>query len=108
MNQIQSTCIMLPDEHFDYSSLFSDAQVEKVENSGGGCENWKSHRMKTKQSAMKLSQIRRRIGLCLTELILRFEMNLQNILFSWQFNSYSYSKASTDALSNWAVETLGD
>jgi hypothetical protein len=30
---------------------------------------------------------------CLREIILRFEMNLQ-ILFSWQFNSYSYFKAS--------------
>jgi hypothetical protein len=34
-------------------------------------------------------------------------MNLQNLLFSWQFNSYSYFKASTEVLSNWAVETLG-
>jgi hypothetical protein len=28
--------------------------------------------------------------------------------FSWQFNSYSYSKAGTEVLSNWAVKTLGD
>jgi hypothetical protein len=28
--------------------------------------------------------------------------------FSWQFNSYSYFKASTEELSDWAVETLGD
>jgi hypothetical protein len=45
-----------------------------------------SRRMKTKQSGMKLSQIRRRIELCLREIILRFEMNLQNLLFSWQFH----------------------
>jgi hypothetical protein len=57
-----------------------------------------SRRMKTKQSAMKLSQIRRRIELCLREIILRFEMNLQNLLFSWQFNSYSYFKAITEVL----------
>jgi hypothetical protein len=37
--------------------------------------------MKTKESAMKLSQIRRRIELCLREIILRFEMNLQNLFF---------------------------
>jgi hypothetical protein len=74
------------------------------------CENWESRRMKTKQSAMKLSQIRRRIytELCLREIILRFDVNLQNLLLYWQFNSYSYSKASTEVLSNWAVETLGD
>jgi hypothetical protein len=35
-------------------------------------------------------------------------MNLQNLLFSWRFNSYSYFKASTEVLSNWAVETLRD
>jgi hypothetical protein len=35
-------------------------------------------------------------------------MNLQNLLFSWQLNSYSYFKARTEVLSNWAVETLGD
>jgi hypothetical protein len=28
--------------------------------------------------------------------------------FPWQFNSYSYFKASTKVLSNWAVDTLGD
>jgi hypothetical protein len=33
------------------------------------CENWKTRRMKTKQSAMKLSQICRRIELCLREII---------------------------------------
>jgi hypothetical protein len=56
-------------------------------------ENWKSRRMKTKQRAMKLSKIRRWIELCLRDLILRFEMNLQILLFSWQLNSYSYFKA---------------
>jgi hypothetical protein len=70
------------------------------------CENWKSRHMKTKQSSMKLSQIRRRIELCLREIILRFEMNLQNLLFSWQFNSYSYFKAITEVLSYWAVALL--
>jgi hypothetical protein len=80
---------------------------KKLEIRKKKCENWKSRRMKTKQSAMKLSQIRRRIELCLREMILRFEMNLQNLL-SWQFNSYLYFKASSEVLSNWAVETLGD
>jgi hypothetical protein len=37
--------------------------------------------MKTKQSAKKLSQILRRIELSLREIILRFEKNLQNLLF---------------------------
>jgi hypothetical protein len=32
--------------------------------------------MKTKQSAMKFSQIRQRIELCLGEITLRFEMSL--------------------------------
>jgi hypothetical protein len=32
--------------------------------------------IKTKQSAMKFSQIRRRIELCMREIILRFELNL--------------------------------
>jgi hypothetical protein len=32
--------------------------------------------IKTKQSAMKLSQIRRRIELCMREIILRFVMDL--------------------------------
>jgi hypothetical protein len=44
------------------------------------------------QNAIKLSQIRRRIELCMREIMLRFEMNLQNLLFPWQFNSYSYLK----------------
>jgi hypothetical protein len=47
-------------------------------------------------------------AICLREIILRFEMNLQNLLFSRQFNSYWYFKASSEVLSNWAVETLGD
>jgi hypothetical protein len=62
--------------------------------------------MKTKQIVMKLSQIRRRIELCLREIILRFEINSQNVLFSWQFNSYSYFKASIEVLSYWAVSSI--
>jgi hypothetical protein len=73
------------------------------------CEKWKSHRMKTKKECHEiLSQISQRIELCVREIILRFEMNLQNLLFSWQFNSYSYFIASTEVLSYWAVETVGD
>jgi hypothetical protein len=37
--------------------------------------------IKTKQSAMNLNQIRRKIELCLREIILRFEMNLQIYYF---------------------------
>ena len=37
-----------------------------------------------------------------------FWVELQNLLFFWQFNSFAYSKASTDVLSNLAVEALGD
>jgi hypothetical protein len=62
----------------------------------GKCENWKSCRMKTKQSAMKLSQIRGWIKLhCMPERDNpSFWDELQNLLFSWQFNLYSYFKAS--------------
>jgi hypothetical protein len=42
------------------------------------------------------------------EIILRFEINLYNLLFSRQFYSYSYFEASNEVLSYWAVETLGD
>jgi hypothetical protein len=73
-------------------------KYEKTESAVG----WKP------KSTMKLSQIRRRIELCPREIILRFKMTLQNLLFSWQHNSYSYFKASTEVPSNWAVETLGD
>jgi hypothetical protein len=72
------------------------------------CENGKRRRKKTKQSAMPLSQIRQRIVICPREIILRFEVNLWNLHLSWQFNSYSYIKASTEVLSNWAVKTYGD
>jgi hypothetical protein len=57
---------------------------------------------------MKLSQICRRIELCMREIILPFEMNLQNLLFSGQNYSYSYSQAITEVLSYWAEETPGD
>jgi hypothetical protein len=50
-------------------------------------ENVKKDPSNENQSAMKLGQICRRIALCLREMILRFEMNLQNVLFSWQFRS---------------------
>jgi hypothetical protein len=58
----------------------TDAQVEKVENPE---KMWKLKEPpdENQQSAMKVSQIRRRIDLCLTEIILRFDINLQNLLF---------------------------
>ena len=43
-------------------------------------ENCKSRRMKTKQSTLKLSQIRRRIELCPREIILRFGKTLQILI----------------------------
>jgi hypothetical protein len=55
-------------------------RLKKFEIRWNKCENWKSRRMKTRQSAMKLSKIRRRIELYLREIILRFEMKLQNLL----------------------------
>jgi hypothetical protein len=74
---------------FDYSSLFSDAQVEKVRNSGE--KIWKLEELSDEnQSAMKLSQICQKIELCLREIILCFQINLQNLLFSLKFNSYSW------------------
>jgi hypothetical protein len=57
---------------------------------------------------MKLSQIRRRIELCMKEIIFRPEMNLQNLLFAWRNYSYSYSQASTEVLSYRAEEILGN
>jgi hypothetical protein len=69
-------------------SHFSNAQVEKAGNPPKIRKLWKNHQMNIKQSAMKLSQICQRIELCLQEIILRYEMNLYNLLFSWQFKSY--------------------
>jgi hypothetical protein len=63
MSTTQVSLVMLTSKKFE---------IEKK------CENWKSHVMKTKQSAMILSQIRRRIELCLREILFGFEMNLQN------------------------------
>jgi hypothetical protein len=56
------------------------------------CENYKRAK-KTKYCAMKLSQIRQKIELCMREIILRFEMNFKKkLLFSWQNYLYSYFK----------------
>jgi hypothetical protein len=51
-------------------------QAKKVGNPGEKCENCIRAGKKTKYCAMKLSQIRRRIELCMREIILRFVMNL--------------------------------
>jgi hypothetical protein len=53
--------------------FFSDAQVEKVGNPKK--VNTVKQLSDENQTTMKLSQIRRRIELCLEEIILRFEMN---------------------------------
>jgi hypothetical protein len=70
--------------HFDYVSILSDANVEKVGNpkKKKKCEKWKSPKMKTKESVIKLSQIYRRIQLCLREINLIYKI----YSFSWQFN----------------------
>jgi hypothetical protein len=39
MQNLYDTNFDAPDAHFDYSSLFSDAQVEKVGNPEKKCEN---------------------------------------------------------------------
>jgi hypothetical protein len=44
-------------------------------------ENWESSRMKTKQSAINLSQIHLKIYVCLKDTILCFEMNFMIYLF---------------------------
>jgi hypothetical protein len=57
-----------------------------------GLRIWKSEMLdykelkKPKRSAMKLSEILRRIELCMREMIPRFQINLW--ILSWQFNSY--------------------
>jgi hypothetical protein len=48
---------------------------KKIESWGKNCEKYKRAE-KNKYYAMKLNQIRRRIELCMREIILRFEMNL--------------------------------
>jgi hypothetical protein len=65
-----------PDAHLDYLhlSLFSGTQAEKVGNPKTIVKTVKEL-IKPKYYAMKLSQIRRRIELCMREIILRFEMN---------------------------------
>jgi hypothetical protein len=61
---------------------------------------------KNKYCAMKLSQIHRRIELCMREIILRFEM-IKFILFLTELFIFVFL-ASTEVLSYWAEETLGD
>jgi hypothetical protein len=53
------------------------------------CENDKKKK-NNKYCAVKLSQIRQRIELCIKEIILRFEMNSSNLIFSWENYSYFY------------------
>ena len=55
---------------------------------------------------MKLSQIRRRIEICMMDVILRYEMI--KLTLCGHFYSYSYFLASTEVLSYWAVVTLED
>jgi hypothetical protein len=54
-----------------------------------------------KPSVMKWSQIRRRIDLCMREIILRFEMNLLNLHFFLTVQFIFVFEASTEVLSNW-------
>jgi hypothetical protein len=64
-----------PDAHFDLSRLFCHTQVTKVKNPKQKCKNCE-RADKSKHSAMKLSQVRRGIELCMREIIPRFEMKL--------------------------------
>jgi hypothetical protein len=58
---------------------------------------------------MKLSQIRRRIELCMREIILRFEMNLYKFtFFLTDLFIFVFLSISTEVRTYWAVETLGD
>jgi hypothetical protein len=75
---------------------------------------WKLYKSRNKNNycAMKLSQIRWTIELCMREIILRFEMNLSKLLFSWQNYSYLYFKQipkylATGSLSPAEVSTQG-
>jgi hypothetical protein len=62
-----------------------------------------------KYFAMKLSQIRRRIELCMREIILRFEMNLYKFTFFLdRIIHIRIFKVSTEVRIYGAVETLGD
>jgi hypothetical protein len=56
-------------------------QLKKLEIRKKNCENC-VRAEKTKYCAMKVSQIRRRIELCMREIIHRFKMNLSTLLFS--------------------------
>jgi hypothetical protein len=65
--------------NFDASdNLFSDAQAEKILNLK--CYDCKDP-FKKPHKAVKWSQIRRRLELCMKEKILRFEMNLHILIF---------------------------
>jgi hypothetical protein len=79
---------------------------KKLENREKKCDN--CERADKTQSAMKTSLIRRRVELCMREIILRLKLFCKIYFFSWQFNSYSYFKVSTEVLSYWAVEILED
>jgi hypothetical protein len=63
---------------------------------------------KRTKSATKLSQTHWRIELCKTAIIPRFEMNVYKVIVFWQYDSYSYFKTSTEVISYWAIENLGD
>jgi hypothetical protein len=59
-----------------FKGLFNGTKSKNVGNPGKKCKNCIRAEKKTKYCAMKLRQIRRRIELCMREIILRFEMNL--------------------------------
>jgi site-specific recombinase len=58
------------DAHFDYLNLFSDAQAQKVGSPRKKVKTVKEP-INTEENAMILSEIRRRIELCMREIILR-------------------------------------
>jgi hypothetical protein len=63
---------------------------------------------KPEQNAVKWSQIRRRIELCIREIILRFEMNSYKVLFFLESYSHiiQYFKASIEVLGYWWIKGI--
>jgi hypothetical protein len=105
---ILTLTILMHQMRISTTQVFSDAQVEKVGNPKK--KMWKlkepSDENQTECHGIEPNLSKDR---AMSEGdIPSFWDEFTNLLFSWQFNSYSYIKASTEVLSNWAVETPGD
>jgi hypothetical protein len=98
--------------HFDYSSLFSDALLKSLQWCSGR-KSWKSEKNVKTERAVGWNQTecheiepipsKDRVMPEGDNHSLWDELILQNSLFSAQFNSYSYFKASNEVLSKWAI-----